>query len=103
VGDLVVGPLSKRVHGSKTVVQQVGNLRYDFVNGRALAGSRGIAGRIITFEIDIRFLTDFLQGDGYFKVHREGHDLDRCRTQFKLVESIEQQEEVVAALIESVQ
>jgi aminoglycoside phosphotransferase (APT) family kinase protein len=50
------------------------------------------SGKLITFEIGIRFLTDFLAGDVYFKVHREGHNLDRCRTQFKLVESIEAQE-----------
>ena len=48
------------------------------------------SGKLITFEIGIRFLADYLAGDVYFKVHREGHNLDRCRTQFKLVESIEQ-------------
>lgn len=57
------------------------------------------AGKLITFEIGIRFLTDYLAGDTYFKVHREGHNLDRCRTQFKLVESIEQQEEKMNRLI----
>lgn len=51
-----------------------------------------VAGKLITFEIGLRFLTDFLAGDVYFKVHRDGHNLDRCRTQFLLVESIEQQE-----------
>ena len=45
------------------------------------------SGKLITFEIGVRFLTDYLTGDTYFKVHREGHNLDRCRTQFKLVES----------------
>jgi hypothetical protein len=35
-------------------------------------------------------------------VHREGHNLDRCRTQFKLVESIEQQEEEMNRLVESI-
>jgi aminoglycoside phosphotransferase (APT) family kinase protein len=58
------------------------------------------SGKLITFEIGIRFLTDFLAGDTYFKVHREGHNLDRCRTQFKLVESIEQQEEAMHHLVE---
>ncbi len=43
------------------------------------------SGELITFEIGIRFLTDYLAGDTYFKTHREGHNLDRCRTQFKLV------------------
>lgn len=50
-----------------------------------------ISGKIITFECGIRFLTDFLEGDVYFKTKREGHNLDRCRTQFKLVASIEEQ------------
>ena len=59
------------------------------------------AGKLITFEIGLRFLTDFLAGDTYFKVHREGHNLDRCRTQFKLVESIEQQEDEMDRLVES--
>jgi len=59
------------------------------------------SGKLITFEIGMRFLTDFLSGDIYFKVHREGHNLDRCRTQFKLVESIEEQEEQMNRLVES--
>jgi Ser/Thr protein kinase RdoA (MazF antagonist) len=59
------------------------------------------SGKLITFEIGIRFLTDYLAGDTYFKVHREGHNLDRCRTQFKLVESIEEQEERMNRLVEN--
>jgi Ser/Thr protein kinase RdoA (MazF antagonist) len=60
------------------------------------------SGKLITFEIGIRFLTDFLAGDVYFKVHRDGHNLDRCRTQFKLVESIEQQESKMNQLVEKI-
>jgi len=60
------------------------------------------AAKLITFEIGIRFLTDFLAGDTYFKIHREGHNLDRCRTQFKLVESIEQQETQMNRLVEEI-
>jgi len=59
------------------------------------------SGKLITFEIGIRFLTDFLAGDTYFKVHRDGHNLDRCRTQFRLVESIEQQEAAMNQLVET--
>ena len=59
------------------------------------------AGKLITFEIGLRFLTDFLVGDTYFKVHRENHNLDRCRTQFRLVESIEQQETKMNKLLET--
>ena len=58
------------------------------------------SGKLITLEIGIRFLTDYLSGDIYFKVHREGHNLDRCRTQFKLVESIERQEAAMNKLVE---
>jgi hypothetical protein len=57
------------------------------------------SGKLITFEIGIRFLADFLEGDTYYKVHRKGHNLDRCRTQFKLVESIEQQEKQMNKLV----
>ncbi len=46
--------------------------------------------KIMTYECGIRFLTDYLSGDTYFKIHREGHNLDRCRTQFKLVADMEQ-------------
>jgi Ser/Thr protein kinase RdoA (MazF antagonist) len=60
------------------------------------------SGKLITFEIGIRFLTDYLSGDMYFKVAREGHNLDRCRTQFKLVASIEEQEERMNRLVESI-
>ncbi|MEG1992877.1 MAG: aminoglycoside phosphotransferase family protein [Acetivibrio sp.] len=43
----------------------------------------------MTFECGMRFLTDYLQGDTYFKIHRPDHNLDRCRTQFKLVSDME--------------
>jgi Ser/Thr protein kinase RdoA (MazF antagonist) len=49
------------------------------------------AGKLITLEIGLRFLTDWLEGDTYFKIKRPTHNLDRARTQFKLVESIEAQ------------
>ena len=46
---------------------------------------------MMTLECGMRFLTDYLNGDTYFKVHREGHNLDRCRNQFKLVSDMESQ------------
>jgi hypothetical protein len=58
----------------------------------AEVGQLAFSGKLITFEVGIRFLTDFLEGDVYFKTRRDGHNLDRCRTQFKLVERIEAQE-----------
>ncbi len=59
------------------------------------------AGKLITFEIGIRFLTDYLSGDTYFRIHRPGHTLDRCRTQFKLVDSIERQERAMQKYADS--
>jgi hypothetical protein len=57
------------------------------------------AGKLITFEIGLRFLTDWLEGDVYFKIKRPRHNLDRLRTQFKLVESIEAQLPAMQALV----
>jgi hypothetical protein len=59
------------------------------------------AGKLITFETGLRFLTDHLNGDTYFRVHRPNHNLDRCRTQFKLVQSIESQEAAMQKFVES--
>ncbi len=57
------------------------------------------AGRLITFECGLRFLADFLVGDVYFKVHREGHNLDRARTQFELVRSIMRHKDAMARFV----
>ncbi len=48
-----------------------------------------VGAKMMTFECGMRFLTDYLQGDTYFKIHRPDHNLDRCRTQFGLVADME--------------
>jgi len=58
------------------------------------------SGKLISFEIGIRFLTDYLSGDTYFRIHRPDHNLDRCRTQFKLVESIAGQEKAMQKYVD---
>ncbi len=58
-----------------------------------------LAGQLLTFECGMRFLTDFLEGDHYFAVRREGHNLDRCRTQFALVRSLGEHEEQLMAFV----
>ncbi len=55
--------------------------------------------KTMTFECGMRFLTDYLQGDTYFKIHRERHNLDRSRTQFKLVEDMENKWDVMKEII----
>ena len=47
--------------------------------------------KMMTLECGMRFLTDYLDGDTYFKTDYPEHNLVRCRTQFKLVEEMEQQ------------
>ena len=48
-----------------------------------------VSALIMTLECGTRFLTDHLNGDIYFGIHRENHNLDRCRTQYKLVAEME--------------
>jgi len=60
------------------------------------------AGRLVTYTIGIRFLTDFIQGDVYFRVHRPNHNLDRCRTQFALMRSIQEQEEAMQKVVDEI-
>lgn len=49
------------------------------------------AAKLMTFECGMRFLMDYLNGDVYFKIHRENHNLDRARNQFKLVSDMEKE------------
>lgn len=61
-----------------------------------------MSGIIMTFECGIRFLTDHLNGDTYFKIHREGHNLDRARNQFKLVYDMEKKLEKANAIVNNI-
>lgn len=56
--------------------------------------------KIITFELGMRFLADHLNGDIYFKVHRENHNLDRARAQFKMVMDMEQKFDEMTAIVQ---
>ncbi len=57
---------------------------------------------LMTYIIGIRFLADYLNGDLYFKTAYADHNLVRCKTQKKLIESIEQQQEKIMQVIDSV-
>ena len=54
---------------------------------------------LMTFECGMRFLTDYLDGDTYFRTRREGQNLDRARTQFKLVSDMERQYETMLQIV----
>ena len=55
---------------------------------------------LMTFENGIRFLTDHLEGDHYYHIHREGHNLDRCRTQLTLVKDMQEKLPQMNAIIQ---
>lgn len=57
------------------------------------------SGRLITLTIGIRFLTDYLAGDTYFRTAYEDHNLVRCRTQLKMVKSMEEQADEYEAIV----
>lgn len=58
-----------------------------------------LSAKLLTYECGIRFLTDYLNGDTYFRIHRENHNLDRCRTQFKLVKDIDSKFDEMKAVV----
>jgi len=56
--------------------------------------------KLLTYECGIRFLTDYLNGDTYFKIHYPEQNLDRCRTQFKLVADMEEKMDAMQDIIQ---
>ena len=54
----------------------------------------------MTLECGVRFLTDYLEGDHYFGIHYPEHNLDRARTQFKLVSEMEKHWDEMAKIVE---
>jgi len=59
--------------------------------------------RLLPFELGLRFFTDYLSGNIYFKVNHCNHNLDRALVQFKLTESIEAQEKEIQDIIKDLQ
>ena len=59
-----------------------------------------LGAKVMTYECGMRFLTDYLCGDTYFKIHRPGHNLDRARTQFKLVSDMENKWEEMQTIVQ---
>lgn len=57
--------------------------------------------KLMTLECGLRFLTDYLGGDHYFATHYEGQNLDRCRTQFKLVQDMEKKWERMNQIVQA--
>ncbi len=58
-----------------------------------------VAARVMTLEQGLRFLTDHLAGDTYYRIQRPGQNLDRARAQFALVESLERHHDTLARIV----
>lgn len=58
-----------------------------------------LGAKLMTYECGLRFLADYLNGDVYFRIHYPEHNLDRCRTQFKLVADMESKWEAMQAIV----
>ena len=68
--------------------------------GGAERASLPVGAKLMTLENAVRFLTDHLQGDTYFAIHREGQNLDRCRTQLRLIEDMEKKWDDMRRIVE---
>jgi len=75
------------------------------VLNRAESRSLVLAGQVLTLEQAIRFLTDHLLGDSYYRISRPGHNLDRARVHLRLLSSLIERgphlEQIVATAITS--
>ena len=58
--------------------------------------------RLMTLENAVRFMTDYLNGDMYFHISRPTHNLDRCRTQLRLVKDMEQKWDEMNAIVQEI-
>ena len=58
--------------------------------------------RLMTYECGVRFLTDHINGDVYFKIHRDGHNLDRARNQFRLCEELKEKKPELSRIINEI-
>ncbi len=61
-----------------------------------------VGAMMMTLECGMRFLTDYLEGDVYFKTHRDGHNLDRARDQFALVADMEKKADEMNKIIKEI-
>ena len=89
---------SKREYFEALVGGYLGNAK--FLNAAERA-NLVFAGRLSTFEVGVRFLTDYLAGDTYFHTAYPTHNLVRARNQFRMVESLEEQADAYEEIVKS--
>jgi hypothetical protein len=86
--DVDLGKLDLRMDRFDALVRGYLGVAKSFLTDAEL-GHLAFSGKLLTLECGMRFLTDYLQGDVYFKIRQPDHNLDRCRNQFAFVEAIE--------------
>ncbi len=72
---------------------------HDFLTDRELK-LLPFSAKLITMELGMRFLSDHLNGDVYFRIHRQGHNLDRARAQFRLAHEMERKMDAMQEIVE---
>jgi Ser/Thr protein kinase RdoA (MazF antagonist) len=83
---------------AEAVLQSYLGVARSFLSAEELAAIPA-AIALLPFELGLRFLTDHLAGDVYFRTSRSGHNLDRALVQFRLARSVELQREAIVALV----
>ena len=95
-----------RIHVQEAMFKALARGYLEGTDGTLLPAERErlvLAGQLLTYENAIRFLADFLDGDTYYPVHREEHNLDRARTQLALLASLEAHEDRLNAYVRTLQ
>jgi Ser/Thr protein kinase RdoA (MazF antagonist) len=82
----------------KAIVEGYYQATKDFLVDDEIAGLSK-APIVITYELGLRFLTDYLAGDSYFKINYPEHNLNRAKVQFQLVSSMEKNENVMEEMV----
>jgi Ser/Thr protein kinase RdoA (MazF antagonist) len=94
----------RRVEVDVNLFESISRGWLEALSGALVASERDAlltGAKVITLECGVRFLTDFLEGDRYFRTNRPGQNVDRCRVQFALLRSMEKQEEALERIIRS--
>jgi hypothetical protein len=95
-----LGKLDIRIDRFEALVRGYLGSASSFLNA-AEVENLAFSGKLLTLECGIRFLTDYLQGDVYFKIKHPDHNLDRCRNQFAFVSAIEKRLTEMEAIVTS--
>ncbi len=111
-GDLVRSGTNPAAEDERDIAKVCMDLEtFDYIARGYLDAARGFltttemdylpfSAKLMTLENGMRFLTDHLDGDIYFKIHRENHNLDRCRTQFRMVADMEVKHDQMMSIVE---